>query len=93
MALLAQAVVYQMRMRLGSPYCDWEASHFGHHILEGLDGDIRVSQDTILVTFYNAPNPGLLRKHYQDLPLKLEKENVDPRIPWLFNFKLDFRFK
>jgi hypothetical protein len=27
------------------------------------------------------------------LPQILESENVDPRIPWLYNFKLDFRFR
>ena len=25
--------------------------------------------------------------------LRLEKEGVDPHVPWLYNFKLDFRFK
>jgi hypothetical protein len=27
------------------------------------------------------------------LPQILEREKVDPRIPWLYNFKLDFRFR
>jgi hypothetical protein len=35
----------------------------------------------------------LLQKHYENLPHILEHENVDPRIPWLYNFKLDFRFR
>ena len=35
----------------------------------------------------------LLRSHYEDLPSKLEADKVDPHIPWLYNFKLDFRFK
>ena len=34
-----------------------------------------------------------LRQHYEDLPKKLERKQVDPRIPWLYNYKLDFRFK
>jgi len=58
-----------------------------------LEGDVRVQQDTILVTYYNAPNAELLRQHYHDLPKKLEAEGVDPRVPWLYDFKLDFRFK
>jgi hypothetical protein len=59
----------------------------------GLDGDVRVEDDTIIVTYYNAPNVELLRKHYENLPAKLEQEGVSPKIPWLYNFKLDFRFK
>ena len=62
-------------------------------LFQGLDGDIRVTEDTIVVTYYNAPNVERLREHYQDLPDQLVRENVDPRIPWLYNFKLDFRFR
>ena len=93
MALLAQAALHQLRQRLGPPMDQWVAPHLATHLLSGLDGDIRVHRDTILVTFYNAPNVELLRAHFHALPRRLEKENVDPRIPWLYNFKLDFRFK
>jgi hypothetical protein len=93
MALLAQTVCDQLRKRLGAPFASWDAPHFASAIFRGIDGDIRVSGNTIIVTFYNAPNPDLLRKHYENLPHILECDNVDPRIPWLYNFKLDFRFR
>ena len=53
----------------------------------------RVGHDTILVTLYNAPQVEQLRKHYERLPDKLAAEQVDPRVPWLYGYKLDFRFK
>jgi hypothetical protein len=93
MALIAQAACDQLRKRLGIPFAAWDASHFASAIFRGVDGDIRVSDNTIIVTLYNAPNPDLLKKHYENLPHILERENVDPRIPWLYNFKLDFRFR
>ncbi len=93
MALIAQTVCDQLRKRLGLPFASWDARHFASAIFRGIDGDIRVSDNTILVTLYNAPNPDLLKKHYENLPQMLEHENVDPRIPWLYNFKLDFRFR
>lgn len=93
MALIAQTVCDQLRKRLGTPFASWDASHFASAIFRGIDGDIRVSGNTIIVTLYNAPNPELLKKHYENLPQILERENVDPRIPWLYNFKLDFRFR
>jgi hypothetical protein len=93
MALIAQTVCDQLRKRLSTPFASWNASHFASTIFRGIDGDIRVSDNTILVTLYNAPEPDLLKKHYENLPKILEHENVDPRIPWLYNFKLDFRFK
>lgn len=93
MALIAQAVIHQLRQRLGQPFAQWDAEHFARNLFNGLEGDIRVRKDTILVTYYNAPNANALREHYQNLPEKLRQQGVDPRIPWLYNFLLDFRFK
>jgi len=94
MALLAQAVIAQFRRRVGDPVQTWDADHLAKDVFAGLDGDVRVIRgDTILVTYYNAPNVEQLRRHYEDLPGKLEAEKVDPRVPWLYNFKLDFRFR
>jgi hypothetical protein len=93
MSLLAQAAIHQLRQRLGPPVADWDATHLARNLFEGLEGDLRVREDTIVVTFYNAPNTELLRAHYQNLPDKLRQQGVDPHIPWLYNFELDFRFK
>jgi hypothetical protein len=91
LALIAQAALYQWRQRVGQPYCSWEADQVAKKVLQGLDGDIRVHNDTIVVTYYNAPQQ--LHQHYHDLPVKLQAEGVQPRIPWLYDFKLDFQFK
>lgn len=93
MSLLAQGLIHQLRQRMGKPYSDWDANHLARQVFEGLDGDIRVSDDTILVTYYNAPNADKLRLHYENLPDKLADEGISSAIPWLYNFKLDFRFK
>ena len=92
-ALVAQAALHQLRERLGSPYAQYTAEHFAQELFARLDGDLRVHKDTIIVTYYNAPAVESLKYHYENLPKKLEKEGVDPRIPWLYNFKLDFRFR
>jgi hypothetical protein len=41
----------------------------------------------------NAPQADKWKEHFENLPQRLEKEGVDPHVPWLCNFKLDFRFK
>jgi hypothetical protein len=61
MALLSQAAIHQFRSRLGEPYRDWDARHMASAVFRGLEGDIRVVQGTIVVTYYNAPNTDLLR--------------------------------
>jgi len=93
MVLIAQAAIQQLRQRLRHPFSTWDAAHLARNIFQGLDGDIRVMGDTIVVTFYNAPHASSLRQQYQHLPQQLQREGVDPHIPWLYNFKLDFRFK
>jgi hypothetical protein len=93
MALIAQAVIHQLRKNLGAPFDTWDAAHFAEGLFRAAEGDIRVEQETIVVTYYNAPNTDHLRWHYENLPSRLESEGIDPRIPWLYDFKLDFRFK
>jgi hypothetical protein len=93
MALIAQAACHMMRQRLGPPVDHWDAAHLAKDFFRGLEGDIRVRHDTIVVTYYNAPNPDIMKKHYEHMPQKLDSEGVRSTIPWLYGFKLDFRFK
>ncbi|MBW1911410.1 MAG: transposase [Deltaproteobacteria bacterium] len=93
MALIAQAASFMMRQRIGSPVDQWDAEHLAKDFFRGLEGDIRVQRDAIVVTYYNAPNPDLMKRHYENMPEKLSLEGIRPTIPWLYDFKLDFRFK
>jgi hypothetical protein len=93
MVLIAQGALHQLRQRLGNPFLQWDALHFARNLFEGLEGDVRVEKQTVVVTLYNPPNASLLRNHYEHLPEKLAREGVNPQIPWLYNFKIDFRFK
>jgi len=46
-----------------------------------------------VVTYYNATAADRLREHYEYLRAELRREKIDPRIPWLCGFELDFRFR
>lgn len=93
MALIAQAAIYQLRQKLPIGIKNWTAETMAKNFFKGIDGDIRVKHDTIVVTCYNAPHVQFLKEQYEHLPQKLEAENINPRVPWLYNFKVDFRFK
>jgi len=82
-----------MRQRIGPPIAEWDAEHMARDLFLGLDGDIREKNDTVIVTYYNAPNPELMKSHYENLSDELTSEGIRPTIPWLYDFKLDFRFK
>jgi len=92
LSMMAQASIYQFRSNLKGEYRKWNAEHLANEIFGWLEGDIRVVKDTILVTIYNAPD-FLKKEKYINLPEQLQQENIDPRIPWLYDLKLDFRFK
>src|SRR5207249_3298745 len=64
MVLMAQAALHQLRQRLGAPCAQWDATHLARNLFEGLEGDVRVEDKTIVVTLYNPPNAPLLRHHY-----------------------------
>ncbi len=93
LGLLAQAATYELRKKLPQPYNNWNAIHLAEALFTKIDGDIRVKDDTIIVTAYNMPKELKLQEHYQGLPEKLLNEGLNPHIPWLYDFKLDFRFK
>lgn len=92
LSMLAQGATYQLRRKLTEPYERWDAKHLATEILAWCDGDIRVQNDTIIVTLYGKPKH-LNEKDYINLPDILMSEGLKPEIPWLYNFKLDFRFK
>ena len=93
LALLAQAATYQFRQKLPKPYNRWNSTHLADAVFAKIDGDIRVKDDTIIITCYNAPKELNLQNHYQSLPAKLISEGINPKVPWLYDYKLDFRFK
>jgi len=93
LALLAQAATHQFRQKLPQQYNRWNAAHIADSIFNKFDGTISVKEDTIIVTCYNVPEELKIHQHYQNLPGKLISEGIDPRVPWLYDYKLDFKFK
>jgi len=93
LALIAQTAIHQLRHRLGFPYQGWDAEHLAKSLFRGIDGDVRVGGETIVVTLYDVPEADRFRGEYESLPDRLESEGIDPRMPWLYNFRLDFRFR
>jgi hypothetical protein len=45
------------------------------------------------VTYYNAPHAKKLRQAYENMPDQLRALGIQPHLPWLYNFKLGFRFR
>jgi hypothetical protein len=93
MALIAQAALSQLHRRLELPERSWDAKQFASRVLRGLDGDVRLEGDRVVVTYYNAACLANCREQFEHLPERLRREGVDPRVPWLYDYCLDFRFR
>ena len=93
MALIAQAALTELRKRLEPQQRCWNAEQFATKVLRGLQGDIRLQGDRLVVTYYNAEALENCRQHFEHLPEQLTQQGIDPRVPWLYNYPLDFRFK
>ena len=91
MALVAQAAIDQFRKRLSPPTTSWDANHMATAYFGGLEGDVRVDGDTILVTYYNAPNATNCRRLREPAGQAAGREDR----PAFFGSRvlLDFRFR
>ena len=58
-----------------------------------MEGDVRVKDDKIIITYYRDHEALNLKSKYGNISERLVSEGVDPRIPWLYDYKLDFQFK
>jgi len=93
LALIAQAAAYKLRQKLPKPYRQWTAAMLSEKLFTNMEGDIKVKDDYIIVTFYRDHEYVNLKNQYNDISSRLEREGISPKIPWLCNYKLKFRFK
>lgn len=93
LALIAQAATHQLKSKLPDSYKKWTAQHTAQQVLTNMEGDIRVENDKIIVTYYRDHEDLNLKNNFENLPQILQSEGINPKIPWLFDFMLDFRFK
>lgn len=93
LALLAQAAAYQLKSKLPKPYKQWSAQTLAEKVLTNMEGDIRVKDDKIIITYYKDHEQPGLKNLYTNIDWQLENQGISPKIPWLFDYKLQFKFK
>jgi hypothetical protein len=93
LALMAQAATHQLKRKLPDDYTSYTAESLAGNILSNMEGDIRVKEDKIIVTYYGNHEKLKLKNNYENIENQLIKEGINPKIPWLFDFKLEYRFK
>jgi hypothetical protein len=93
LALLAQAATNQIKNKLPQEFKSNTAESFAKNILTNMEGDIKVKDDKIIVTYYGGHEKLNLKTHFENIEQQLINQGINPNIPWLLDYKLDFRFK
>ena len=78
MALIAQVTIHQVKKKLPKPYTDWTADYLAKSIFCGIDGDLKIKDNTIIVALYNVPKSLNFKQHHENLPEKLLEERIEP---------------
>lgn len=93
LALIAQAATHQLKIKLPGEYSKWTAKSLADNVLTNLDGDIRIKNNKIVVTYYGNHKKLNLKEKYSEISTQLQNEGISPKIPWLMDYQLEFRFK
>jgi hypothetical protein len=90
--LLAFQVIDNFRHDLGGSYKNNTPKLIHRQFIDGVQGRIQLRGNTIEVNVYGFEHENAVAGLLSNINEKLEKAGVDPRIPWLRNRCLKFKF-
>jgi hypothetical protein len=90
--ILAFNALDNFRNDLGSEHSHKTPETIFREFINGVQGRVELRGDKIIVNVYGFQQDKTVAAIMNNLESKLEKSNVDPRIPWLGNRKLEFKF-
>jgi hypothetical protein len=90
--LLAFQALDNFRKDLGAAYRNKTPRLIHRELVDGVQGRMQLRRDTIEVSIYGFEHQRDAAKALTDHDAKLEAKGVDPRIPWLGNRRLRFKF-
>ena len=90
--LLAFQAVDNFRHDLGPAYNTMTPELIHRHFIDGVQGRIQLRNDVIELSVYGFEHQAAVASLFTHLDHQLESTGVDPRIPWLGNRRLRFKF-
>ncbi len=80
------------RNDLGAEHISKTPELIYRHFLDGVQGRVQLRGDLITVSIYGFKYDKAVAPIFMNLESKLIRAGVDPRIPWLGNRRLEFKF-
>jgi hypothetical protein len=90
--LFAYNVMDNFRHDLGDRYRNNTPELIHREFIDGVQGRIQLRTDVIEVSVYGFQHQAAVESILTNVDEKLKHANVDPRIPWLGNRRLRFKF-
>jgi len=90
--LVAFHAMDNFRHDLGAEHISKTPELIYRHFLDGVQGRVQLRGDLITVSIYGFKHDREVASIFLNLESKLIRAGVDPRIPWLGNRRLEFKF-
>jgi len=90
--LFAYHVMDNFRHDLGDPYRNHTPELIHREFVDGIQGRVQLRTDVIEISVYGFQHQAAVQSILTNADKKLEQADVDPRIPWLGNRSLRFKF-
>ena len=90
--LMAFNLMSAFRNDLGGEFLSMTPDLVHRHFLRNVQGKVRLHGDYIRVDVFGFEHQDAVRPLLDNLQAKLLKKGLDPRIPWLNNHRICFRF-
>ncbi len=90
--LAAFHAMANFRNDLGDEHISKTPELIYRHFLDGVQGRVQLRGDLITVSIYGFQYDKVVASIFTNLDSKLIRAGVDPRIPWLGNRRLEFKF-
>jgi len=91
--ILAFHAVDNFRHDLGGNYKTNTPNLIYRKFIDGVQGKIQMHEDVIEVQIYGFKHESAVKPIFSNLNEKLKMAGVDPRIPWLGNRRIRFKFR
>jgi hypothetical protein len=89
---MAYHVIDNFRHDLGPAYRKMKPDLIYRNFVNGVNGKVQLRGNDIEVTIYGFEHESAVNSIFSNLSDKLEQAGVDPKIPWLGNRIIKFKF-
>lgn len=91
--MVSYHIVDNFRINLPDHFSKMKPESIYENFIQNVQGKVQIKKDKLQVDIYGFKHQAVVAPLFRNLEQKLINKEVDPRIPWLNNYALNFSFK